>query len=100
MYSRVNFLETTPDRMPDVARVVHDVVHPAISAQPGYVGYFVLGDHRTGKALGITLWDSEAAREASDSKARTIRPHVEQETGGTMRSVESYEVLFFDFQTL
>lgn len=98
MYSRVNFLETAPDRMRDVARIVRGVVHPAISAQPGYVGYIVLGDQKTGKALGITLWESEASREASDAKARTIRPRVEQETGGTMRSVEAYEVLFFDLQ--
>ena len=90
-------METAPDRIPDVARVVRDMVHPGISAEAGYVGYIVLGDHKTGKALGITLWESAAAREASDSKARTIRPRVEQETGGTMRSVESYEVLFFDF---
>jgi len=99
MYSRVNFLETVPDRMSDVARVVRDVVHPGIRTEAGYVGYLVLGDPKAGKALGITLWESEASREASNSKAQTIRPRVEQETGGTMRSVEAYEVLFFDFQT-
>ena len=98
MFSRVNFLETAPDRIPDVARVVRDVVHPAISNEAGYVGYIVLGDPQTGKALGVTLWDSKEAREASDTKARTIRPRVEQETGGTMRSVEQYEVLFVDVQ--
>jgi hypothetical protein len=96
MYSRVNFLETTPERLRDVARVVRDLVHPAISREEGYAGYVVLADPKSGKALGITLWESEAAREASDVKAQTIRPRVEQETGGTMRSVEAYEVLFFD----
>ena len=30
MVSRVNFLETTPERMDDVARVVREIVHPAI----------------------------------------------------------------------
>jgi hypothetical protein len=99
MNSRVNFLETAPDRIPDVARVVRDVVHPRISLEPGYVGYIVLGDPKTGKALGITLWESEVARDASDARARTIRPRVEQETGGKMRSVEAYEVLFFDFRS-
>jgi quinol monooxygenase YgiN len=96
MFSRVNFLETTPERIADVARVVRDVVHPAIRDETGYVGYIVLGDRQSGKALGVTLWESEAAREQSDAKARQIRPRVEQKTGGTMRSVERYEVLFFD----
>jgi hypothetical protein len=96
MVSRVNFLETTPERMDDVARVVGDIVHPAISEEPGYVGYIVLGDRVSGKALGVTLWSSEEEREASDAKARQIRPLVEEGTGGTMRAVERYEVLFID----
>ena len=96
MFSRVNFLQTTPDRISDVARVVHDVVHPGISDEPGYVGYLVLADRRTGKAMGVTLWESEDARQRSDARARHIRPLVEHETGGRMESVETYEVVFYD----
>jgi quinol monooxygenase YgiN len=96
MFSRVNFLKTAPERIDDVIRVVREIVHPGISAEVGYVGYIVLGDRKTGKAIGITLWESEAAREVSDAKARQIRPRVEEETGGKMQSVESYDVLFFD----
>ncbi len=96
MFSRVNFLQTTPDRIGDVERVVRDVVHPGIRGETGYVGYIVLGDRQTGKALGVTIWETEAAREQSDAKARQIRPRVEQDTGGTMQSVERYDVLFFD----
>ena len=98
MFSRVNFLQTTPDRIGDVRRVVRDVVHPGIRGEPGYVGYIVLGNKETGRALGVTLWESGDAREGSDAKARTIRPVVERETGGTMESVEQYEVLFYDVQ--
>jgi antibiotic biosynthesis monooxygenase len=63
--SRVNFLETAPDRIGDIARVVREVVHPGISSEAGYVGYIVLGDRESGKALGVTLWESEEAREAA-----------------------------------
>jgi Antibiotic biosynthesis monooxygenase len=96
---RVNFLETAPDRINDVAQVVREVVHPAISAERGYVGYLVLGNRETGEALGVTLWDSERDREMSDAKAREIRPVVEAETGGVMRAVEQYEVLFLDLRS-
>jgi len=96
MVSRVNVLQTEPDRIADVARVVRDVVHPGIRGEAGYVGYVVLGDRETGRALGVTLWESEAARELSDAKARQIRPRVEHQTGGTMQSVERYDVLFYD----
>lgn len=98
MVSRVNFLETTPDRMEDVARVVREVVHPGISGEPGYVGYVVLGDPDSGDALGVTLWETDEARKRSDAKARTIRPRVEEGTGGTMRDVRQYDVLFFDIR--
>ena len=99
MFSRVNLLDVTPDRMDDVARVVRDIVHPAISNESGYVGYVVLGDRGAGKALGVTLWDSEWEREARDVRAREIRPRLERETGGTMGSVEQFDVLFFDIRT-
>ena len=56
----------------------------------------VLADRQTGKALGVTLWESEDTRERSDDKARQIRPQVEQQTGGTMQSVETYDVVFYD----
>ena len=65
-----------------------------LTDEPGYVGYIVLGNRETGRALGVTLWASHAAREASDAKARNIRPIVERESGGTMESVEQYDVLF------
>jgi hypothetical protein len=96
VFARVNFLQTKSGRIADVATVVRDIVHPGIRDESGYVGYVVLGDSETGKALGITLWKSEADRERSDEKARQIRPPVEQATGGIMQSVESYDVLFFD----
>jgi len=99
LVSRVNFLETTPDRIDDVAHVVREVVHPGISGEPGYLGYIVLGDRDSGSALGVTLWETDEARKSSDAKARTIRPRVEQGTGGTMREVRQYEVLFFDVRT-
>lgn len=98
MLARVNFLQTTSERIADVARVVRDVVHPGIRDEAGYVGYVVLGDRETGKALGVTLWRNEADRERSNEKARQIRPRVEQATGGTMQSVESFDVLFFDIR--
>jgi quinol monooxygenase YgiN len=96
--ARMNVLQTAPDRIDDVARVVRDVVHPGIRGEAGYVGYIVLGDRETGRALGVTLWENEAMRELSDEKARQIRPRVEQETDGTMQSVEPYDVLFYDIR--
>jgi hypothetical protein len=50
MVSRVNFLETEPGRIDDVARVVREVVHPVISGEDGYAGYIVPRQPRNGKS--------------------------------------------------
>jgi hypothetical protein len=52
VFARVNFLQTTSERIADVGAVVRDVVHPGIRDETGYVGYVVLGDSESGKALG------------------------------------------------
>ncbi len=95
MFSRLNTLRTSSERMDDVSRVVHTIVLPGIREEPGFRGYIVLGDRIEGKALGITLWASQEAMQESDAKARTIRPRVEEGTGGTMEAVEQFEVLLF-----
>ena len=94
MVSRVAFLEVPPDRIDDVRQVVGDVVDAGLRGADGYVGYLVLADRANGRVIGITLWESEEARGASDSKAASLRPEVEQATGGTMRAVEGYEIIY------
>jgi hypothetical protein len=79
MVSRVNFLETDSNRI-----------------EPGYVGYIVLGDRRSGDALGVTLWESDEAREASDAKARTIRPRVKRRPEARCKPSSSTKSSCFD----
>jgi heme-degrading monooxygenase HmoA len=96
MVSRVNTLQTTPERIEDVTSIVRNVVFPGISGEPGFCGYLVLGSRETGRALGVTLWESEDTRRASEERAGQIRPQVEAATGGTMEAVDNYEVLLFE----
>jgi heme-degrading monooxygenase HmoA len=96
MYARVNTLQAAPNRIDDVAQIVREVVFPGIRDLPGFRGYVVLGNPETGKALGVTLWESEEARSSSEARARQIRPQVEAATGGTMEAIERYDVLLFE----
>jgi hypothetical protein len=45
---------------------------------------------------GVTLWESEEALRASDTAAARIRGGVAEATGGTVASVENYEVVVFE----
>jgi heme-degrading monooxygenase HmoA len=54
-------------------------------------GYF-LTDSEAGQALTITLWDSQAAMEASADWASKAREHAAHDSGAVVESVRSYEV--------
>jgi len=62
----------------------------------GYRGYIVLLSPDGGRAVGITLWESEPAEMGSRYVAETIRPRLEAATGGKVVKVERYQVGFFD----
>jgi hypothetical protein len=45
---------------------------------------------------GVSLWESEEALRATDEAAARIRGGVVEATGGTVASVENYEVVVFE----
>ena len=57
----------------------------AYAARPGMSVTSFSAILKLEEPLGVTLWESEAARELSDGKAGQIRPQVEQATGGRLR---------------
>ena len=52
--------------------------------------YFLLGDG--GKAISISMWESQDALDASAEAANRLREGATQPAGATITSVESYEV--------
>jgi heme-degrading monooxygenase HmoA len=53
--------------------------------------YFCV-DRAGGKGLTITLWNDEQALEASAEQARQLRSRATEPSGGTVESVQQYEV--------
>jgi len=93
MVARVNFFEGPSEGARQATR---ELVWPGIRDLEGYRGYIVLLSPDGDRALGITLWQSEQAEEASRHVAETIRPRLEAATGGKVVKVERYQVGFFD----
>jgi|1185.fasta_scaffold1215102_2 heme-degrading monooxygenase HmoA len=58
----------------------------------GFAEALFLVDRGSGKALSITLWDSEAAMAASVAMADELRRRGAETGRGTVESVEQYEV--------
>jgi hypothetical protein len=60
MYAQLIEGGTTPDRRPEMDRLVTDEMVPALEAEPGFAGALNLVDRDSGNAMMIVLWDSEA----------------------------------------
>jgi heme-degrading monooxygenase HmoA len=54
-------------------------------------GYFLV-DSDGGKALSITIWESEEALLASQSKADALRKRGTESSGTSINSVDHYEI--------
>ena len=65
MYARVTTIQGNPDQIDEATNLVRDTIVPALQQRTGFEGYLLLADRGTGKGITITLWDSEADREAS-----------------------------------
>jgi hypothetical protein len=64
-----------------------------VKGAPGLVAGYWMGDRHTGKGLTITLWESEAALQASEAPMDQVRMQAPQALGVTLTGVERYEVV-------
>jgi heme-degrading monooxygenase HmoA len=93
MFARVNILQGPPDRVEDGIRDVRERILPAAKQMEGYQGILLLVDRSTGKAMGITLWETEEARKASEEAADRLRGESAQAAGAQAVDVQRYEVV-------
>jgi heme-degrading monooxygenase HmoA len=92
MHARVTTLEVPPDRMDDATRHVQEQVLPRLSQMEGFKGIIALGSRQSGKLQGVAFWESEEALRATDEAVVPVREGAAEAAGGTVASVEEYEV--------
>ena len=66
-YARVLTATTHPGKMDEGVQIVRDAILPVTRRQPGFKAYMNLTDRTTGKVISITLWETEADLNASES---------------------------------
>jgi heme-degrading monooxygenase HmoA len=82
--------------MDDATRVLQEQVLPQLQQMDGFKGFIALRDRGSGRLRGVAFWESEEALRATDEAAAHIRSGVAEATGGTVASVENYEVVAFE----
>jgi hypothetical protein len=93
MYVRTTEVRGDPARIDDGIIVTQDAVFPLVTAMDGCIGMSLLTDHRTGRCVATTAWETEGAMLASVSAVRPLRERAEQALGATgISHVHQWEV--------
>ena len=93
MYARVTTIEGAPDRIDNAQRHLQEQALPQLRQMEGFEGFVALGDRQSGKLLGVAFWESEEALRATEQAVSSVRSGAAEAAGGTLTSVEQYEVL-------
>ena len=92
MFARVTTLQASPDQVDAATRSTREEVLPAARQLEGFRGLITLTDRSTGKAMAVTLWETEDAMKASEEAANRLRSQAASAMQGQVIGVERYEV--------
>jgi heme-degrading monooxygenase HmoA len=96
VHARMSILEGPLDQIDKGLRHVREQVLPLMQQQDGFKGFIALADRQSGKVIGVSLWESEQAMQASEEVGDRTRSESVEATGGTVAGVERYEVGIFE----
>jgi heme-degrading monooxygenase HmoA len=91
MHARVSTYSFDPSQTDELVSVFEGGIG-SIEDEEGMQGAYLLVDRTSGKAMTMTLWESEGALTASAAVADRIRSEATESARGMIESVESYEV--------
>ena len=91
MQARVARYEVGSDRIQDAIDSFGEA-GKEIEGLDGFAGGYILVDHEDGRTMTITLWENDAALEESEKVARSARNKASEDAGGSVLSVEKFEV--------
>jgi heme-degrading monooxygenase HmoA len=98
VFARVSTYEGRPELLDEMHHEGIEHVLPALEMQDGFSGGLVLADRQSGKVLAVTLWESQQAMDATEDASKWLRIFSAESGGGTISSVQRYEVLFSTIQ--
>src|ERR687890_971923 len=92
MYARVTTIQGAPAKMDDAKGHTQEQTLSQLQEMEGFKGFVALGDRQSGKLIGVSFWESEEALRATDEAVPSVRSAAAEAAGGTVASVEKYEV--------
>jgi heme-degrading monooxygenase HmoA len=93
MFARVRITSGAPEKVDDGIRHFREVVVASYKDVAGFEGAYLLVNRKSGKVVGITLWDTEANMHATAAASHQLRAVGTRVLGGTTPPPEEYEVV-------
>ena len=92
MYARVTRFQMQVERGEDANRITEQEITPGLRQEPGFKHLYVLVARETGQGMVVTLWESQAAEEASRSTTAQRFALLGEILTGPPQPSEVYEV--------
>jgi heme-degrading monooxygenase HmoA len=93
MHARLSYIEGSVDSIDAGVKSFREQVVPGVRDNGGKAAYLLL-DRQTGKALAVTLWETQEALRASEELANALRAQAAEEMHAmSAPRVERYEVV-------
>ena len=92
MQARVARYEVAPERCEEAIDAFLDAARE-IAAMDGFESGYVFVDSETGETMTLTFWESQAAADASATRATTARRRAVSAVDGEVASVQSFNVV-------
>ena len=93
MFARLVLVQVSIENVNKAIKIYEESVIPAAKSQKGFRGAYLLTDRKTGKGIGMTLWESEqdaTANEQSGYYQEQLNKYKDIMTAPPVR--EGYEV--------
>jgi heme-degrading monooxygenase HmoA len=98
MHARVTTLSMEPGRIDAATDQLREQDLPKFRELDGFRGFTLFGDRESGKAFGISFWDSEEQMQASEEAVKDSRRRAAEAGGASGEpEVERFEVLIDTF---
>ena len=93
MFARVRITSAVPEKVDDGIRHFRETVVASYKDVAGFKGAYLLVSRKSGKVMGITLWDTEANMQATGKTSERLRAAGSQVVSGTTPPPDEYEVV-------
>lgn len=95
-FARIASFSIAPARIDELIAHMNKVSVPQVKAQPGFEAFLVSANRDTGQVSVASVWESEAAREASSIALGEERRQTVEHFGATLDEIQPYEVVAVD----